>query len=338
MSAAMDLPRGIATGVGSMPGDDPLEAARIVFGELPDLPHIPELPNRGAGAEMIGRTAGLLADLPVDIQPSGWRMVPRPGRDLRRTRDLLARDLDALEEIADGHESWLKLQVVGPWTMAASVELHRGDKLLADPGATRDLAQSLAEGIRQHVADVRRRVPGATVLMQLDEPALPAVLAGRVPTASGFDTLDAVEETTAEESLGEVVAALDAPVLLHCCAPDAPIELMLKAGAAALSLDVGLLSERDDERIGLAIEGGARIFLGLRGVADERDAEAPAPKPSAVAEPALALWRRLGFPVRDLAETVTLTPSCGLAGASPDAATRALGWCREAARVMGETA
>ena len=70
-----------------------------MLGELPDLPHLPELPARGPGADMIGRTAALLIDLPVDLQPSGWRLADRPGRDLRRPRDLLARDLDALEDL-----------------------------------------------------------------------------------------------------------------------------------------------------------------------------------------------------------------------------------------------
>jgi hypothetical protein len=78
---------GSATGIGSLPGSDIREAVRVVFGELPDLPHLPELPARGPGADMIGRGAGLLVDMPVDLQPAGWRLVDRPGRDLRRAWD-----------------------------------------------------------------------------------------------------------------------------------------------------------------------------------------------------------------------------------------------------------
>ncbi len=40
-------PPGCATGIGSLPGTDPAEAMRIVLGELPDLPHLVELPARG---------------------------------------------------------------------------------------------------------------------------------------------------------------------------------------------------------------------------------------------------------------------------------------------------
>src|SRR5690606_14446749 len=126
--------RAAATGVGSHPGEDHLEALRVVFGELPGLPYLPELPARGVGADMVGRGASLLIDMPVEVRPSGWRLTGRPGRDARRAREHLGRDLDGLEEIAQGYEGPLKVQVCGPWTLAASIELHHGDKVLADAG------------------------------------------------------------------------------------------------------------------------------------------------------------------------------------------------------------
>ena len=96
---------GTATGVGSLPGEDPLEAARLVLGELP-IPYLPELPGRGWHADLAGRGAALLADLHVDVQPTGWRITPRPSRDGRRAKDLLARDLDALEDELEGSLLW----------------------------------------------------------------------------------------------------------------------------------------------------------------------------------------------------------------------------------------
>src|SRR5262249_36091948 len=168
-------------------------------GGRPDLPHLAELPARGPGAGLTGRTAALLIDLPVETTPTGWRFAARPGRDLSRARSLLSSDLDALEETAGGYRGPLKVQVCGPWTMAATIELARSQEpALADPGAVADLTASPAEGIRAHVDEVRKRVPGAQVLLQLDEPALPAVLAGNVPTASGLNRLPAPEETDAE--------------------------------------------------------------------------------------------------------------------------------------------
>ncbi len=74
---------GTATGIGSMPGTDPPEAARVVAGELPDFPYLPELPARGPGADLVGRTAALLIDMPVETTPGGWRIAERPGRYMR---------------------------------------------------------------------------------------------------------------------------------------------------------------------------------------------------------------------------------------------------------------
>jgi hypothetical protein len=317
--------------VGSYPGEDPAEALRVVLGELPDLPHLPELPARGPGADLVGRTAALLVDLPVELRPSGWRFADGPGRDLRRAYDHLARDLDTLEELAGSYQGPFKIQVCGPWTLAASIELGYGDRALRDPGAVRDLIASLAEGAAGHVAEVRSRVPGAVVLPQFDEPLLPSVLAGTVPTASGFGRLPAVEEQVAEDGLRAVIA--DADAVVHCCAPNVPYGLLRRAGATAISLDAGLVPKRDDDAIGEAIEAGVGLFLG---VVPGVDRELPDLK--ATAEPVRELWRRLGFSPERLAEQVLLTPACGLAGASPGYVRTALARCREAARMLYEAA
>ncbi len=60
-------PAGCATGIGSMPGTDPAEVIAVILGELPDFPYLPELPARGPGADLTGRTAALLIDMPVEI-------------------------------------------------------------------------------------------------------------------------------------------------------------------------------------------------------------------------------------------------------------------------------
>src|SRR5262245_60452898 len=173
-------PPGSATCIGSLPGTDISEAAKLVMGELAALPHLPELPDRGPGADLIGRGAGFLVGLPVELYSGQWRVAAHAGLDLRRTRDLLERDLDALSEAATGYAGPLKVQAPGPWTLAASLELPVGGRLLHDHGAVQDLTASLAEGLAAHVADAARRVPGASVLLQLDEPSVPAVLAGQV--------------------------------------------------------------------------------------------------------------------------------------------------------------
>jgi len=329
-----------------MPGTDPAEAMRIVLGELPDLPHLAELPARGPGADLTGRTAALLIDLPVETTPTGWRFAGRPGRDLSRARGLLSADLDALEETAGGYRGPLKVQVCGPWTMAATIELARSQEpVLADPGAVADLTASLAEGIRAHVDEVRKRVPGAQVLLQLDEPSLPAVLAGSVPTASGLNRVPAPEETGAEAGLRAVADAARAFTVVHCCAPEVPFGMIEAAGMQAVSLDLSLL--RRDEEDGLAeiVEAGLGILAGAVPATAPGAAERGGPQlpePSATARRVVELWRRMGWPVASgagrggVAGQMVLTPVCGLAGASPAYARAALAHCREAARLLPE--
>jgi methionine synthase II (cobalamin-independent) len=310
-------PAGSVTGIGSLPGTDPDEAARLVFGELPQFAHLPELPARGPGAGMIGRTAALLVDLPVEIVPSGWRLAGRPGRELRTARDLLARDLDAVQAAGEGYSGALKVQSAGPWTLAASLELPSGHRAVSDPGAVRELAASLAEGLRGHLADVARRVPSATLVLQLDEPSLPAVLAGRVPTPSGYGTVRAVEAAVAEPALAEVLAVAEAAAV-HCCAPDAPIRLLRGAGATAVALDASVLGRQHYDALGEALEAGTSLWLGvLPGTDASIDLDT-------AREPLRRLWRELGFGSALLPERVVATPACGLAGASPDYARRVL--------------
>ncbi|MEV0482828.1 methionine synthase [Streptomyces sp. NPDC050508] len=323
---------GPATGVGSLPGVDAREAAKTATGAFEDFPFLPELPARGPGADMIGRTAGLLVEVYARVEPSGWRIGDRPGRDTKRAWAWLGEDLDAFEEFTQGYEGPLKVQAVGPWTLAAGLELRNGESVLSDLGAGRDLAGSLAEGLRNHLADVQRRVPGAQIVVQLDEPSLMAVLRGHVRSASGYRTHRAVDRQLVEDTLREVVGVhQNGPVVVHSCAPDVPFALLRRAGAAAVSFDFSLLTERDDDVIGEAVEAGTRLFAGVVPGTD-----------TALSDPAgsvmgvRTLWRRLGLRPGLLAEAVTITPSCGLAGASPEYARHALAHCVRAARSLAD--
>jgi hypothetical protein len=326
-------PAGAATGIGSLPGTDIAEAQRIVLGELPDLPHLAELPARGPGADMIGRSAAFLVELPVQVYAGRWQMAPRPGQDMRRTADLLARDLDQLTEQGDGFAGTLKLQSAGPWTLAAGVDLQVGGRLLRDPGAVRDLTDSLAEGLRRHVDEVRKRLPRASLLLQLDEPSLPVVLAGHVPTESGLSVYPAVEGSAASSALRTVVEAAGVPVVVHCCDSSVPWQVLRDSRAAAVALDLSLLKDLDP--LGEAIEAGVGLFAGAAPTLLPAGGRAPDGKQ--VAERVRTLWTRLGFPVEQLAQQVVVTPACGLAGATEPYVRTVLTACREAGRRLADS-
>ncbi|MEH0818688.1 MULTISPECIES: methionine synthase [unclassified Micromonospora] len=325
-------PAGAATGIGSLPGTDIAEAQRVVLGELPALPHLPELPARGPGADLVGRTGGLLVELPVELYAARWRIALRPGRDLRRARDLMERDLDQLAEQAEGYAGPVKVQAAGPFTLAASLELPIGGRMLRDPGAVRDLAGSLAEGLRRHVEAVAARLPQASVLLQLDEPSLPAVLAGRVPTESGFGAHRPVESELARALLRGVIDTAGVPTVVHCCAPDVPLELIRSAGAAGVALDLALVTDLDP--LGEVIDAGLGLFAGAAPTLPPSAGRAPTS--AEVADRVRTLWDRLGFPRRRLAEQVVITPACGLAGATGGYARAVLAACRDAGRRLHE--
>lgn len=318
-------------------------AIRATFDELgdaPQLPYLPELPARGPGADLIGRTAALLVDLPVDLQPSGWRLVDHPGRDVKRAKSFLGEDLDVLAEVADGYRGRFKLQVAGPWTLASALWLPRLERAVVDPGAVRDLIGSLAEGITQHVQEVSRLLPGVEIVVQLDEPGLPAVLTGALPTASGFGRLRAVQEPTIVEGLQAVLeAAVEAGAVgtvLHSCAADLPIEMLVKTGAGALSLDLARLRTAGWEQIAIAVEGGTQLWAGAIDTSDAVLA-GTMPRPDTVADAVWTPWRTLGLDVAS-AGAVVITPACGLAGASPAAARSVLKLAKSAAAVLAERA
>lgn len=328
---------GVATGVGSLPGTDAAEALALVRDTLTDLPHLPELPGRGVGAELVGRGAALLVDLPVDLQPHGWRLVDAPGRDQRRAASFLRADLDELAEGFDGYSGPFKIQVTGPWTLAASLWLQRGERALTDPGARRDIVESLAVGAVEHLAAVRGAVPGARVLVQVDEPSLTATLHGRLPTASGYGLVRALDPVEAEQGLGTVVAALraaGAATVLHSCADDVPVGLLGRTGAEAVSLDIGRLGAAGWDQVGELLESGVRLWAGLVPSAGPESVELPTD--TALADAVRRPWRRIGLPAEGL-RRVVLTPTCGLASASPPQARAVLERAVAAARALADS-
>jgi methionine synthase II (cobalamin-independent) len=327
-----------STGIGSWPGTEFADAVKIAFAECSDLPYLPELPARGSHAQLVGRSTALLAGLAVDLQPAGWRLTDASGRDHRAARSTLRSDLDVLEEQAQDYRGPYKISVAGPWTLAALMERPRGDRVLADAGARRDLDQSLAQGLADLVAELRRRLPGLDLLVQLDEPLLPAVLAGAVPTASGFSRHRVVDLPELSEALAHVVELLGGadgtPVVVHCCAAGLPIDLVRRAGVSTVSVDLDQLAPADWDALGSGVEEGLSLWLGALPT-DSAPTDPPF-SPDDVARRALGPLRRLGLDPALLTSRLVLTPACGLAGATGRGAVQALRTVRTAAGILTE--
>jgi Cobalamin-independent synthase, Catalytic domain len=328
-----------------MPGTNPAEAMRVVAGELPDFPHLPELPDRGPGADLTGRTGALLVEIPVEVTPRGWRLAERPGRDLARARTMLSSDLDVMEEVLDGFGGPLKIQLCGPWTLAATLELPRTlNVAIADPGAVADLTASLAEGAAAHVAEIAKRVPGARLVVQFDEPALSAVAGGEVPTASGLSRIAPVEADVLRERLAQVIASTGKYTVVHSCSTAVPFGIIRAAGAGALSFDLSQLRRGEEDAVAEAAEAGLGLLTGVVPAGPAPEARTAGPtgpgdgsaEARQAAERVIRLWQRLGLPPDTCPEQAVITPACGLAGANPAQARAALTRCREAGSMLAE--
>ncbi|WP_020170763.1 vitamin-B12 independent methionine synthase [Gordonia polyisoprenivorans] len=330
-----DLPTGVGTGVGSMPGTDPREAAAIINGEL-DFAHLAELPARGIGADMIGRMAAVLVDLPIDSATWGYRLGARGSSVARRARGFLAADLDAIEEIWDaagfiGTGRPMKVAVAGPFTLAASIELVNGHKAIRDRGALRDLIDSGAEGLAGLVGEVRRRL-GASVIVQLDEPMVGTVIDGRVPPLTRLDVIPPIPVADVAEDLRAVREHLDVPMIVHNCG--APRwDLVHALPGVAYGIDVTGIGSADTaalDGIGGLIDRGDVLVAGVL-PGDHAD---PAIHAEAVATTLAELVDRIGLGRKVLSDNVIVTPTCGLAGASPDWARTALSICARAGELL----
>lgn len=312
------------TGLGSLPGTDFGAAVRMTFDKVPELPYLPELPARGPWAGMLGRGLGLPSGLPAELSAGEWRLSGAPGVDQRRARATWRDDLDRLEESAPGYTGRFKVAVTGPWTLAAATGVPHVGRVLADVGARRDLAQSVAGAVGELLVDLARRLPGVDLVLQVDEPSLPAVAAGAVPTPGGFFRHRAIDLPEICRGLGWITAeparrGLAVETVLHSCAPwpgGWPLAALLGedstgAGFGSVSLDLDQLRTPDWDALAGAIDGGAGLYLGCLPTTGE-----PRPLPiDAVRRRALIALELLGGAA--VADRLVLTPACGLAGWAP---------------------
>lgn len=300
-----------AYGLGPLPGASIAGAAEIILGETGDLPHLPQLPARGLGSDAVGRTAGLLEAVVVDRGPRSWIMTGRPQLLTRRTWDRTARDLDECEEAWGTSLPALKVQVTGPWTLAASIELASGHRVITDHGALRDLTEALIEGVRAHLAEVSRRFR-ATVTVQIDEPRLPEVVAGGLSGTTDFDPVRPVPEQEVGERLHRVVTGLSAETVLLNQTGYAPLwQAARLSGADTVQITLDRVSGTEQlDGLGAAVSAGLRLGLGVTGPTDRVDELGENPRAHAVA--LARFWDELSLDRQLLATMVDVHPRGGI--------------------------
>jgi hypothetical protein len=265
--------------------------------------------------------------LPMEYGPHGWRLADHTGRDQEQAAETLRRDLEALAVAGVGYAGPLVMAVLGPVTFGARTYLKGSDVLLADPGAVTDVAAALATAVEEQLAQTGSEIPGADPFPLIQEPALGAALAGRLPTFTGRGTLRTISRPEATELLSPLVGT--AVVATGVAA----IPAARDAGARTVALDVSNLTDRAWETVAEWVESGGSVWAEVLGRPDEN---APAPTPNEIAA-LLDGWTNVGLSVSGLA-SLTLAAGASLGRLSPAEASERVAVIGNAAEILAERA
>ena len=281
----------------------------------------------GPAPTLIGRTVALLrrparraaAERLAARRPPGPRRAPR-------ARRLLGEDLDAARGAARG----LRRPAQGAGAPARGrwprpLELRSGDAALADPGAVRDLAALARRGAR----GARRRraragCPGAP-------PARPARRAGAARGAgragcrrpSGFGTLARGRPERGRRARLRACSRRCPTTSVRSCtaAPPTRPSTLLRGPARRLSRSTCTCSPGAEDDLGEAVEAGTGCCSGSSGPRRRRRRRVPgrcrASDLDARSRRARSCGAGSASPPTGCLDVVAVTPTCGLAGASP---------------------
>lgn len=304
------------------PGLDPIEIHQVVRGELgePNLPVLPQLSERGVGADPLGRSAALISDMGFDLQPHGWRIGVRDGLDARRARSILRSDENLLADVLGAEKKpalRLKISVLGPWSLAAGLYLSHGERILLDHGARRDVLEAYAEGVKEHLLRLRSTTTLRSFTVQLEEPQLPAVLDGTLPTASGYRTLRSIPRAEVRQVYAQFVTTLSdvagTSVIINLPGADNDwrqrVDLTHQAGIGGYLINPAHLSAFGWERVAALVESGSQIYLQIL----EPGMRAPGVVDGV--KKILRPWQQLGLPLTALGQ-LTLMPTTSFAHSS----------------------
>jgi hypothetical protein len=317
------LTPGLATGIGSLPHQDAQAATALSLRMHPRLPAVPQLPELSPAEGLVAQWAGALPE--VDVDRHGEVTVDRDRASEPVAPTFTASThagLFAFLEAAEADATLvprIKMQIVGPLTLGVA---------LRDAGLPASVAfPRAAAAVRAWVHAVdelfRIRIPSASVLLFLDEPAL--VLWKR--------DIAPLERECAVDLLSGALAAAACTTGVHVCG-DGDIRIAFEAGPKVLGVPVseGLIDDAD--------------VLARHVDADGWVAWGAVPTDRPVGDTTDALWRHLVSvwceltrrgcdPVR-LRTRGVITPACGLAGHGITQAERALRLAAEIAERVGD--
>jgi len=319
MAAALDAPPlvpAVATAIGSLPHTDPHAAATLVLDAHPRFPAAPQLPVRTPLEGIVAQWARALPEVTIDgdgsITVAGTTDIPPVA-----TFDVDAHGglLSFLDVARNGRQPpRVKVQIAGPLTLGVALM----DAGLSAAQAFRrggEAARAWAISVEELVEE---RLPGTSLVLFFDEPAL---VAWRRPNAP-------LEHEAAVDVLSGALAAPACPTGVHVCGAGDP-RLALEAGPEVLGVEVGADLVDDADVLARHLDADGWIAWGAVPT-DRPVGESVEPLWRALVGVWCELTRRSCDPVRLRTQSI-VTPACGLAGHGPTQAERTLRLARELA-------
>lgn len=317
----------LPTAIGSMPHTDPQEACRIVTRHLPDIPAWPQLPARASRENMYAQfTEGfpgvvideadrVSIDRTHDLDPALEKLhlayMNGDTSGHMASRDYAA-GLHALLEAGISPVA-VKGQVIGPISWGLSVT-EGGRYAVYDEGLAEAMARHLALKAGWQEKVLSRLSPNTIIFV--DEPYLSQM-------GSAFVSLPAEKVTgLLEETLSRILGLRG----LHCCG-GTDWSLLLALPIDILSFDAynyaGSLSAYVEAVQSFLAKGGA-IAWGIVPNSEEALAKERVAELKDRLEDAMAPFVTADLPFKQLLTQSLITPSCGLASVSKEAAEQAL--------------
>ncbi len=305
----VNLPGGIATGIGGLPHRDAGDAAAFVLANL-ELPAIPTLPRRspaeGAIAQamvgMQGITIGQYGSISVDaaqVDPLAPLVTDFQHDAFVGFRTFL--------EAAHGRTGWVKWQFVGPVTFGMA--LMRAGVPMSE--AFESAVRCVRDRIEHLIDYVDEALPGCRQLVFIEEADLAELMTPGFPIAPD----------TAIDLVSGALAAIETSAVsgLHVCGlGDIPSQLA--AGPAVLSLPVRQEVAESAGYLVRFMERGGYIAWGV------------VPTSGPITTSAERPWRQLcqlwcelvqrGADPALLRQQSLITPECGLSSHTPAVAER----------------
>jgi methionine synthase II (cobalamin-independent) len=330
------IPRGLATGIGSMPHVDANAALRVTFENFPTLPYWPQLPKRDFRENMYAQFSEGLPGIQLDL-PHEWLGLVKDDTLMAQVEAFYARYLEENpdvfavgEEYAAGlyalrehrealrHAHWIKGQVTGPISFGLKVVDQTLKPMLYD--------DTLRDVLVKHVArkaqwQEKFLASLGTPIVFVDEPSLALIGASVV----------ALNRDEVVRDLEEIFSSLHCLTGTHCCG-NTDWAMLLQTSVNIISFDAYNYAENlalfaDDVK--RFLERGGVLAWGIVPTVEEELARETTESLVARLDAAIHMLVKKGVD-RDLVYARALvTPACGLGTVSLAAAERAFALTRQ---------